>query len=371
MPEFVGVTPECRVQLEWRSLTACPPPAPKPATKDCTYIDEERGLKFKLGTLRKDGYGYFVSERIGYNYITYMLNVCDHCGGCSEKNSAVCLQSMGKAVSFGRADKGFFLYRDGMLKLRYEGGDECEVGEGDRATEIWFECDPTADDQNAKPELYESYGCLVILKWKTTLVCLDGPNPNLHSRKGRGGTTGIFLSLVALVGLIIVVAWFVKHGKAKRRSTASIITRPSSCASDSGIRLRTRPRSRMDGFHSLFGSLRGRLLGFGSSGSRDTYSYRIVEGNDAELDRRDSGDSSDDALCRLTAVSPGTNYQLIASDRALVPLQEGCGPDLLVLDSEGNEPQMRRKPDLVSNQASPTFVVAEDDSDDDDELLQF
>jgi hypothetical protein len=115
MPELTGVSPDCTIHLEWRSLTACPPPAPKPATKDCSYVDAERGLKFKLGTLRKDGYGYFVSERKGYNYVTYMLNVCDHCGGCSDKNAAVCTQSMGKAVSFGRADKAFFLYRSVKL----------------------------------------------------------------------------------------------------------------------------------------------------------------------------------------------------------------------------------------------------------------
>jgi hypothetical protein len=76
-----------------------------------------------------------------------------------------------------------------MLKLRYEGGDECETGEGDKVTEIWFECDRTADDQNAKPEIFEV--CYLLISFGFS-VCFSSLLINKSRSWFRGFLNGSF-----------------------------------------------------------------------------------------------------------------------------------------------------------------------------------
>uniref|UniRef100_A0A673C0F7 Insulin-like growth factor 2 receptor n=1 Tax=Sphaeramia orbicularis TaxID=375764 RepID=A0A673C0F7_9TELE len=170
-PTLISAVRNCEYTFHWLTAAAC---ALDSSQHDgCRVVNPATGYLFDLNSLTKTG-GYTVHDpkdpRKSFN-----MNICGNIfiPGCSP-GSAVCIQNGGVVVNAGLVNKKLS-YKNGVLELKYEGGDPCPANHQlKHNTIIQFICRPSLMTSSPpEPVLIESHAdtCTHSFSFHTSLLC--------------------------------------------------------------------------------------------------------------------------------------------------------------------------------------------------------
>lgn len=170
-PSLISVTEDCEYTFHWLTAAACPLNSTQ--QDDCRVTNPSTGFLFDLKSLTKAG-GYTVPDAKDPNK-SFQVNVCGNVTGSGCKSgSAVCIQDGSSSVSGGQVNRRLS-YKNGVLELKYEGGDVCPANSAlKHSTVVQFICRPSVmSSAPPKPVLIESHAdtCTHYFSFHTSLVC--------------------------------------------------------------------------------------------------------------------------------------------------------------------------------------------------------
>lgn len=170
-PSLISVIEDCEYTFHWLTAAACPLNSVQ--QEGCRVTNPSTGYLFDLNSLTKTG-GYTVRDLEDPNK-SFQVNVCgDVSGSNCKQGSAACIKDGSGSVSGGQVNK-ILSYKNGILELKYEGGDTCPANSAlKHSTIIHFICRPSLVSSAApEPALIESNAdtCTHYFSFHTPLVC--------------------------------------------------------------------------------------------------------------------------------------------------------------------------------------------------------
>ncbi|KAJ0026800.1 hypothetical protein NQD34_017800 [Periophthalmus magnuspinnatus] len=170
-PSLISVIEDCEYTFHWLTAVACPLNTTQ--QEGCKVTNPSTGYQFDLNSLTKAG-GYTVRDSKDHNK-SFQVNVCADISsaGCKQ-GSAVCIKDGSRSVSGGQVSRKLS-YKNGILELKYEGGDACPANSAlTHSTVIQFICRPSLmSSAPPEPVLIESHAdtCTHYFSFHTSLVC--------------------------------------------------------------------------------------------------------------------------------------------------------------------------------------------------------
>ncbi|XP_072299395.1 cation-independent mannose-6-phosphate receptor [Eucyclogobius newberryi] len=170
-PSLISVIEDCEYNFHWLTAAACPLNSTQ--QEGCRVTNPSTGYLFDLNSLTKAG-GYTVRDSKDQSK-SFQINVCGDVSssGC-EQGSAICIKDGSGSVSGGQVSKKLW-YKNGLLELKYEGGDACPANSAlTHSTIIQFICRPSLVSSAApEPALIEWHAdtCTHYFSFHTPLVC--------------------------------------------------------------------------------------------------------------------------------------------------------------------------------------------------------
>lgn len=168
-PSLISSIGDCEYTFHWLTAAACPLNITQ--QEGCRVTNPSTGYLFDLNSLAKPG-GYTVRDSKDPSK-SFQVNVCGDITGCKQ-GSAVCINDGSRSVSGGQVSKKL-AYKNGILELKYEGGDACPANSAlKHSTIIHFICRPSLVSSAApEPALIESHAdtCTHYFSFHTPLVC--------------------------------------------------------------------------------------------------------------------------------------------------------------------------------------------------------
>ncbi|CAL1586585.1 unnamed protein product [Knipowitschia caucasica] len=170
LPSLISVIEDCEYTFHWLTAAACPLDTTQ--EDGCKVTNPSTGYLFDLNSLTKAG-GYTVRDSEDHSK-SFQVNVCGEIAssGCKQ-GSAVCIKDGSSSVSGGELSKKL-LYKNGILELKYEGGDTCSANSAlKHSTIIQFICKPSLSKAVPEIALIESHAdtCTHYFSFHTPLVC--------------------------------------------------------------------------------------------------------------------------------------------------------------------------------------------------------
>lgn len=163
----------CDYTFTWATVGACPVKTTK--TNTC-QVSTPTNFTFDLIPLAiPDNTGYYRIGPDDNSNVSFTLSMCgplaDQCSGKS--NVSVCQQdSTHKFHACGLSTNQELSYFDGVLALRFKGGDICRHNKKQREVLVTFECDRFASVSGTRPKYLKETDCAYSFSWPTPLACL-------------------------------------------------------------------------------------------------------------------------------------------------------------------------------------------------------
>ncbi|KAK7907744.1 hypothetical protein WMY93_016356 [Mugilogobius chulae] len=170
-PSLISVIEDCEYTFHWLTAAACPLNTTQ--QEGCRVTNPSTGYQFDLNPLTKAG-GYTVLDPKDHNK-SFQVNVCGDINspGCKQ-GSGICIKDGSGSVNGGQVSKKLW-YKNGLLELKYEGGDPCPANSAlKHSTIIQFICRPSLmSSAPPEPVLIESDAdtCTHHFSFHTPLVC--------------------------------------------------------------------------------------------------------------------------------------------------------------------------------------------------------
>lgn len=165
-PTLITALGNCEYSFVWFTAAACPLNSTE--HEDCKVSNPLTGHLFDLNQLSKDaGYTVYDGANVGK---MYQLNVCAAVKSSTcPSDSGVCIRDATTSIGGGKANRKL-VYKDQVVELIYEGGDQCAASPSLRHKSIIsFICKSSPSE----PELVDSdlKTCTHFFSWHTPLVC--------------------------------------------------------------------------------------------------------------------------------------------------------------------------------------------------------
>eukprot|EP00123_Amoebidium_parasiticum_P017322 comp23800_c0_seq1/m.41372 comp23800_c0_seq1/g.41372 ORF comp23800_c0_seq1/g.41372 comp23800_c0_seq1/m.41372 type:complete len:2646 (-) comp23800_c0_seq1:58-7995(-) len=171
-PKYIEDADLCNELFEWETPLAC---GKSRETLECTVRDDSTGHVFNLSPLRALDFNWAATDTREGKGMKYFINVCGtltdpESSGCPT-NAAVCgvgWEVGSKGVTWGGIAKP--LAKEGKVMIKYDSGETCEGGKGNRTTTINFVCEP---GKKGRPVLLaSSTDCELQFEWRTYVACV-------------------------------------------------------------------------------------------------------------------------------------------------------------------------------------------------------
>ncbi|KAH6927576.1 hypothetical protein HPB50_005693 [Hyalomma asiaticum] len=161
----------CTYYFQWRTAYACPM-AEDAVYDNCKVFHPFTNEEYDMSSLRSA-----LPVNITRDGTTYFMNVCgslpaDLCG----PGAGMCLMdgASGKLVNLGKASGQIHLMPDGVMYVKYDGGDWCDprlAPAKRRSSMIQFVCASAGRSHMGPQLLYVDSGCAYYFVWYTERAC--------------------------------------------------------------------------------------------------------------------------------------------------------------------------------------------------------